>query len=285
MVSKRRLKAKDIRNIEGSLFIAPWLIGFLAFVAFPLGYSFYMSFNDVKVQATGIRMVFRGLEHYKYILFTNGGVLYEYLIPFLLESMLVIPTIIIFALLVAILLNQKFRGRGIFRAIFFLPVIFSTGQVVTEFITQGEGDLGFLDRYNIESFVTDAIPGGLSAPLLALLNSFVIVLWYSGVQVVLFLAGRQTISSSIYEAARIDGANPWESFWKITLPGMTPFILLNLIYTIVDLFTFPTNPVISQVTSTDYGRSSALAWIYFTIILLFLGIVFFVFSRLSRAEK
>lgn len=285
MNKRRRLSAGALRRIEGTLFIAPWTIGFLLFMAFPLGYSFYMSFNDVTIQATGIKAVFRGLEHYKVILFTNGGVLYNHLIPFLTESFIMIPTIVIFALLVAIMLNQKFRGRAFFRAIFFLPVIFSTGQVVTEFITQGEGELGFLDRYGIEMLVADSLPQGLSAPLLAVLKSFILILWYSGVQIVLFIAGRQTLSSSTYEAARIDGANPWESFWKITLPGMTPFILLNAIYTVVDLFTYPGNPVISQVTSANYGQSSALAWIYFSVIFVFLGLVFAVFARLNRHGK
>ncbi|MNC20136.1 Inner membrane ABC transporter permease protein YcjO [compost metagenome] len=117
------------------------------------------------------------------------------------------------------------------------------------------------------------------------MNSIVLVLWYSGVQILLFLAGRQTISPSVYEAARIDGASPWETFWKITLPGMIPFLLLNSIYTIVDLFTFPTNPIISKVTTSDYGVSSALAWVYFAVIFVFLILMFAIFSRMTRPYK
>jgi ABC-type sugar transport system permease subunit len=117
------------------------------------------------------------------------------------------------------------------------------------------------------------------------MDSFVLVLWYSGVQILIFLAGRQTIPPSVYEASRIDGANPWETFWKITLPAMIPFILLNLIYTTVDLFTFPSNPILTQVNTTEYGRSSALAWIYFVIIFVFIGIILLLFSRAFRSAR
>lgn len=282
MSAARKIKSSTIRKLEGSLFIAPWVIGFLAFMAFPLGYSFYMSFHQVKILASGIDVQYKGLFYYKYILFENADLLYNQLIPFLRQALLMLPIIVVFSLLAAVMLNQKFWGRTLFRAVFFLPVIFTTGQVVQEFITQGEGNLDFLDRYNLTSLVINYLPSAWATPILRILESFVLVLWYSGVQILIFLAGRQTIPPSVYEAARIDGANPWETFWKITLPAMVPFILLNLIYTTVDLFTFPTNPILTQVNTTDYGRSSALAWIYFIIIFVFLGIIFFLFSRVFR---
>lgn len=285
MKVSRRLKSSTLRQIEGSLFIAPWIIGFLLFMAFPLGYSFYMSFHQVKILATGIEINYQGLAHYKYILFTNGGVLYNDLIPFLRQTVIMIPVIVVFSLMIAIMLNQKFFGRTVFRAIFFLPVIFSTGQVVQEFMTQGEGTLAFVEKYDIAGVVTEYLPQAWAAPVVGILNSFVLVLWYSGVQILIFLAGRQTIPGSVYEAARIDGANPWEMFWKITLPGMTPFILLNVIYTVVDLFTFPTNPILSKVNTLNYGSSSALAWIYFSIIFLFLGIVFILFAKITKSAR
>ncbi|MDF2724431.1 MAG: transporter permease [Paenibacillus sp.] len=281
---KSKLSGQTIRKVEGSLFIAPWTIGFLAFMLFPLGYSLYMSFHQVRILGTGIEVTPVGLKHYKYILLENGAILYNQLFPFLRQSLLMLPIILIFSLLVAIMLNQKFPGRALFRSIFFLPVIFTTGQVVREFMTQGEGDLGFISRYNITSLVSQNLTSTWASPIITVMGSFVLILWYSGVQILIFLAGRQTIGTSVYEAARIDGASPWEVFWKITLPGMTPFILLNLIYTTVDLFTFPTNPILTQVNSTNYGQSSALAWIYFVIILLFLGIVMWIFQRVQKAS-
>lgn len=285
MKKKRRMSAAVQKKLWGSLFLSNWIIGFMIFMAFPLAYSFYMSFNHLEILASGLKVEYRGLSHYKSILFENGRYLYDELIPFMRQAVMMIPVIVIFALLIAIMLNQRFAGRTAFRVIFFLPVIFTTGQIIEEFIAQGEGDINFLDRYNISHFVTQLFPGSWAAPIITVLGSFVLILWYSGVQILIFLAGRQTISNSIYEAARIDGASPWETFWKITLPEMVPFILLNMIYTVVDLFTFPTNPIIDRVNTLDYGLSSALAWIYFIIILAFLGIIFFIFSRLSRPSK
>lgn len=284
---KRRLRvsAKAMRNVEGSLFIAPWIAGFLLFMAFPIFYSLYMSFHRVRILATGIEAHFIGWDWYDAILFENGSVLYDHLIPFFGEVSIMIPIIIIFSLLVAIILNQKFRGRMAFRTIFFLPVIFTTGQVILEFIAQGEGGLDFLSRYNVNALVLGSLPQFWADAIISVLESFILILWYSGVQILIFLAGRQTIPHSIYEASRIDGANPWETFWKITLPGMIPFIFLNIIYTVVDLFTFPTNPIIEQVSTSNYGLSSALAWIYFIVVLVFLGLILAVFSRVTRSYR
>ncbi|WP_135550528.1 carbohydrate ABC transporter permease [Paenibacillus cymbidii] len=278
--SRRRLSAGTSRKLEGLLFISPWLFGFVAFMAFPIGYSFYMSFHNVKIQASGVSSTYAGLKHYKYILFENATLLYDQLLPFLRQALVMLPVIVIFSLLAAILLNQRFAGRSLFRAVFFLPVIFTTGEVISEFIGQGQGSLGFVSRFGFDSTLASA--GSWTAPVAAVMNSFILVLWYSGVQIMIFLAGRQTIGTSVYEAARIDGAGPWEAFWKITLPGMLSFILLNLIYTTVSLFTFPTNPILLQVNTVNYGQSSALAWIYFAIVLLFLGVMFGLFKRAVR---
>lgn len=284
MNSRRwRLSAASLRKLEGSLFIAPWAFGFLAFLAFPLFYSLYMSFQRVKITASGIDYTPVGFQYYREILFADGGLLYNDLLPFLRQALIMIPIIVVFSLLVAILLNQKFLGRGFFRIIFFLPVIFSSGQIIQEFITQGEGTLAFVEEFEVGSFLTTYLPAAWSAPILKVISSFVLVLWYSGVQILIFLAGRQTISASVYEAARIDGAGPWETFWKITLPGLSPFIFLNVIYTVVDLFTFPTNPIIAKVNTTNYGLSSALAWIYFLVVMLFLGLAIWIFMRLTKA--
>lgn len=285
MNRKFRLSSVALRKMEGSLFIAPWVIGFLSFIAFPLGYSLYMSFQRVKITASGIEYTPVGVQYYREILLADGGLLYNDLLPFLRQSLLMIPVIIVFSMMVAILLNQKFVGRDFFRVIFFLPVIFSTGQIITEFIAQGEGTLAFTTEFEVGRFISTYLPATWANPINKIVSSFVLVLWSSGVQILIFLAGRQTISASVYEAARIDGAAPWETFWKITLPGLSPFIFLNLIYTVVDLFTFPQNPIISKVNTTNYGLSSALAWIYFVIVIAFLSIAIFVFSKVTKATS
>ncbi|AEI43054.1 carbohydrate ABC transporter permease [Paenibacillus mucilaginosus] len=283
MIRRPLLPSHTIRRLEGTLFIAPWIIGFFAFVAFPLAFSLYMSFHRVKVTVGGIETIPNGWGYYREILFADGGLLYDSLIPFLREAALMIPIILVFSLLVAILLNQNFRGRTFFRVVFFLPVIFSSGQIILEFIKQGEGTLAFVESLRIDAYLMSYVPASWAQPIHNVLNSFVLVLWYSGVQILIFLAGRQTISSSVYEAARIDGADPWNTFWKITLPGLVPFVFLNLMFTVVDLFTFPGNPIISQVTTANYGLSSALAWIYFMIILVFVGLVLGLYGKVDRA--
>lgn len=285
LIGKRKLKINTWRKLEGALFLSPWIFGFFAFMVFPIGFSLYMSFNQVRIVPDGLDIQYRGVTYYKQILFENGSILYNNLIPFLQEALIMIPIIVIFALLVAIMLNYNFSGRWLFRTIFFLPVIFSTGAIIQEFYDQGEGTLGFLEQYNLADYVSMVLPSSWSGPIIRIMNSFVLILWYSGVQILLFLAGRQTISATVYEAARIDGASPWESFWKITLPGMIPFIFLNLIYTVVDLFTFPRNPIMQKVTTSDYGKSSALVWIYFVIILVFLGLVMLVFRRVNKTYQ
>jgi ABC-type sugar transport system permease subunit len=254
-------------------------------MGFPLGFSLYMSFRKVNVVATGMTSSFVGLKHYKDILLEDGSLLYNDLIPFLQKTLFMVPVIVIFALLIAIVLNQKFAGRALFRAIFFLPVILSTGQVVSELLTQGEGALGFMSKYNVSGLISGNLPQTWATPLIWILDSFVLILWYSGVQILIFLGGRQTISNSAYEAARIDGAGPWAAFWKITLPAMTPFIFLNMIYTVVDLFTFPTNPIIMRVRDSEYGQFSALIWLYFIIISIFLIFIFILFSRATRSQR
>ena len=285
MPIKRRFRTFLSENLEGMLFIAPWVVGFLIFLAFPLGFSFYMSFHKVKVLPAGMQYEPNGFSYYREILF-NSSSFYDELIPYFQEIVIMVPIIIIFAFLIAISLNQKLPGRFLFRSIFFLPVIFSTGYLLTEFVNQGEGSLGFLDRFALGSFLDDFLAGSSwGQPIQTLLNRFVLVLWYSGVQILIFLAGRQTIPISAYESARIDGASPWEIFWKITLPAMTPFIFLNLIYTIVDMFTFPFNPIIGLIGTGNYGYSSALSWIYFVIIILFLLLILFIFTRINKAQS
>lgn len=278
-----RIRSMLSQRFEGIFLILPWMIGFICFVSFPLLYSLFMSFHNVRITGTGIEQVFVGIKYYRSILFEDGSQLYDALLPFLRQVLFMIPIIVVFSFMISIMLNQRFAGRSVFRAIFFLPVIFSSGNVIERFLSQGRGQLGFLEQFSLSTALAQYLPAVWATPIMNVLNSFVLILWYSGVQILLFLAGRQTISSSVYEAARIDGANPWEVFWKITLPAMMPFVLLNTIYTVVDLFTFPGNPIIASVNPTQYGPTSALIWIYFMIILLFLGLVFVLFSRAARS--
>ncbi|WP_274362112.1 carbohydrate ABC transporter permease [Paenibacillus thermotolerans] len=271
----------------GYLFMLPWIIGFSAFVAFPVGWSLYNSFNKVMLTSTGFKYTWVGLDNYYRMLFQNNA--YPILlITYFQEMILIIPLILIFSFFVALLLNQRFPGRGFMRTVFFLPVIFATGQVLMELFNQGAGELPFMDQYNVTEIVDQFFNNSVGDTIVSILGKAVIILWYSGVQILIFLAGFQTISKTLYEAIRVDGASPWESFWKITFPGMIPFVGLNAIYTIVDLFTYPFNPVLESVknnmfnATTGYGYASAMAWLYFGLVLLLIGIAMGLTVRATR---
>lgn len=274
----------------GYLFMLPWIIGFIAFVAFPVGWSLWNSFNQVFITSEGFKYTWVGLDNFRRMLIENNT--YPIiLLTYLQEVLLIIPLILIFSFFVSLLLNEKFPGRGWMRALFFLPVIFATGQVIMELFEQGAGGLPFMDQYNLDVIIRQYFSQNTSNMLLGILSKAVIILWYSGVQILIFIAGFQTIPKTVYEAVKVDGASPWESFWKITFPGMLPFIGLNAIYTIVDLFTFPYNPVLEIVRNnmfsptTGYGYASAMAWLYFVIILLLLGITLGLTYRATRGRS
>ena len=179
------------------------------------------------------------------------------------------------ALLLALLLNGQFRGRGFFRAVFFFPVLIISGPVIQELLTTGTAAVIRPENYLIYDFIA-SLPQVLSVPLLYVFDNIVLIMWFSGVQVVLFLAGLQKIGYPVKEAAAIDGANAWQMFWEIYLPALRPLILLNTIYTLVQLSAFSSNAVNQEIVNKmtlvgkTYGYSSALAWIYFACMLLVL---------------
>ena len=269
------------------LFMLPWIIGFASFVAFPVGWSIYNSFHKIALTAEGFKYTWVGLDNYRRMLFENT----QYpviLVTYFNQMLVIIPLILIFAFFVALLLNQKFPGRGVMRTIFFLPVIFATGQVVMELFSQGAGELPFMEQYNVRELAERYFSGWVETAVINIMEQAIIILWYSGVQILIFIAGFQTIPKTLYEAIRVAGASPWDSFWKITFPWMVPFIGLNAVYTIVDLFTFPFNPVLEIVernmftATTGYGYASAMAWLYFLLVLV---LILFAFWFTYRAMK
>lgn len=279
-------------NLGGSLFILPWLFGFLAFVAYPLIFSVYMSFNYITVSGdgSGLDYQYRGWHFYKFA-FIEDNEFPFLLYNFFLDSAVVIPLTVLFALLIAIVLNQKFPGRMIFRTIFFLPVIFASGQVLEELIFAGQGSIPIVSEYDVMDTIYRSFPTWAADLIGRLLNQLLIIIWYSGVQIVIFLAAFQTIPRTTYEAAQIDGATPWESFWKISFPAIVPFIVLNLIYTIVDASTSVTNPMIVYIaravnnTELGYAYAAAIGWIYSVIIFIPIVILVFAFRKQTLGKR
>ncbi|QGQ98968.1 sugar ABC transporter permease [Paenibacillus psychroresistens] len=294
MQTKLKIRAARLhlwkRYGVGLLFMLPWIIGFLSFVVIPIIWSLFMTLNKVRVGVGGLKYKWVGMQNFRDA-FIKDNIFPIQLITYFQEMLLMVPIIVIFALLIALMLNQRFPGRFIYRALFFLPVIFATGQVLSELFVQGSGEIPFLEQYNLLPIVEQYVGREFAATVMDVLSKVVLILWYSGVQILIFIAGFQTISQTIYEAVRIDGASPWDSFWKITLPASIPFISLNVLYTIIDLFTFPLNPVMKHIKDnmfkieTGYGYASALAWIYFGFIFALIMLVLWLFNRSLKTRR
>ncbi len=296
---KKRFSFKNIpyekqKALYGYGFIALWLIGTILWFLIPLVESFTYSFRDVNPDLGGMAGPWVGLDNYYYAFFKDPD-FRETLIEVMKDTVVDTPSVIIFALFIAVILNEKFKGRTFARAVFFLPVIIATGPVyaiisgnmdtsqtseASQFSMLFETDmvselLTYLGVYNISQEMTDWIT--------RLTNGTFDLVWSSGIQILLFLAGLQTISTSAKEAAQIEGATGWEFFWKITFPCVSPMILANLIYTIIDSFTKTDNAVMTRVLAKQsewaYGVSAAMAWSYFLIVLILVGIVVAVVNR------
>jgi oligogalacturonide transport system permease protein len=269
--------AKSRNSMIGYLFISPWILGFLLFTLYPLGYSLFLSFQNVTITTSGIKTEFVKFDNYTYA-FNVDALFTQELLTFVEELIISVPIIIVFALIIALLLNQKVRFRGLFRTIFFLPVIIASGPVIKELIDQGSTKIPSIERYEIYEMVSNNPDGFFSGILLYLMENLIVILWFSGVQILIFLAGIQKVDNQVYEAAKIDGASTWEMFWKVTLPSLAPMILVNLVYTIVTYSVFSLNPVIEHIQTnmfkidTGFGYASALSWIYFVVISITLTI-------------
>ena len=287
------------QNRFGWVFCLPFLLGLFFIYLDVLIDSLKFSFSDIQMGTTGYSLSFIGFKHYLYALTIDADFL-----PALVSSAMSflggIPVTVIFSLFIATLLNQKMKGRTVFRALFFVPVILVTGIVtVAESgntvlanyqemagVNAGTGTNTALDLTNIQNILTDMhIGSDVVTYVVNLVDNIYNVVNRSGVQIILFLAGLQSISPSIYEAAYIEGSKGWEVFWKITLPMISPIVLVNCLYTTIDIFTSSTNPIMNMITSTvgsnlSYGAASAMAWLYFLMICVFLGIIAFIGRRL-----
>jgi ABC-type sugar transport system permease subunit len=274
---KRPMSLTAQRTLEGYFFVAPWVLGFLVFMAWPLFQSFYLSFHEL--QATSLSdLKFRGLDNYKEAFFIDARFLPR-LLDTLRENLLDVPVIMVFSLFSAILANQKIRGALAFRAVFFLPLVIGSALVIRQLFDQGVGGLVLSNGVNIQDITYQYLGPDAAEGIDNLLNQLLFVLWRTSVQMLIFLAGLNAISPVLYEAARVDGATDWDRFWKVTLPLLSPVILVNLVYTLVDSFTDAFNTVLQYIQDTAFaggfrlGYAAALGWIYFLIIFVILMVV------------
>ena len=289
---RRRRRSLDARRARaGYLFTLPFILGILLVYMPILLDSIWFSFNQevpgpiVDGMPTYV-IEFVGLDFYKDAFETPDFV--TALLAGLQQLVLEVPTVIIFSLFIAVVLNQKMVGRAAFRAIFFVPVIIATGimesinasDAMQNMMSGGIDDGSGASASDIVSvmdiqkmFAELGFGSEIVTSVVGLVNNIYNIINYSGVQMLIFLAGLQSISPAIYEACTIDGATGWETFWKITFPMISPMILVNAAYTIIDAFTRETNPVMTYIDTVKSNAAISMAWIYFIIVVLIILVV------------
>lgn len=275
--------------LHGYSFVMIWIIGFCLFTLIPLVQTFIYSLNRVTVTATGIDLNFVEWANYSRALFTDPTFV-ELLVGYVIETLASVPIVLIFSLIIALFLNLNFKLKGLFRTIFFLPVVITSGPVIQELTSQGATSVpGVANSAIVMEFLAE-LPSYLRGPIEYLLTSFILILWFSGVQILIYLASLQKIDKSVYEAAAIDGASAWESFWKITLPSLSTTNLIVAVYTIITLSHFSENKVIKYIYSQTYavgsgiGYASAMSFLYFIVLVALLAIVFLFLNFRSRKK-
>lgn len=300
--TKKRKAALDSKKARaGWFFVLPFVVGMIAIYIPIIFDSIKISFNSLSITAGGgYKLTFVGWENYSDAIFSDtefARILTESIKQLVLD----VPAIVIFALFMAIVLNQKMIGRAVFRAIFFVPVIISTGIIdsldqdnaIYSYMSSGSIDTGgntssateIISAMDVSQLLGNMVVGTeLVEYVVSIVNGIFNIVNRSGVQMLVFLAGLQSINPSIYESCKIEGATPWETFWKITFPMISPMILVNAVYTVIDSFTSESNQVMSYINNVyltaSGGRvlSTAMSWIYFMLVILLLGLVALIFS-------
>jgi len=299
------LDVKHVKGIEskkswyGFYFVLPWIIGMVLFFLIPLLSSLRYAFSDVVVDV-GMDTTWIGLKNFKDIFADSDGYQVN-LINSITTFITQLPIIVIVSLILAIILNSKFKGRTFFRGIFFVPVIVATG-VVMSLLSQHYDGYGAIiqlsssiseDAYSAvgtgggmdfsELLNSLELPDELTLQLNVMITDIFNTIWTCGIPVVLFIAGLQTIPAQLYEASKVEGATAWEEFWYITLPSIGQTLLLVIIFTLIELLTKSDNAVITQAYNymerIEYGLSSAMLWMFFAIIGTITGLIILIYSK------
>jgi len=298
----RSMPLERKRAIAGRMFVYPWVVGFLIFYLRPLIMSIYFTLSDIAVTKDGFVVKYSGFKNYVN-LFVSDQNYVRNLITSLVVMLQQVPLILIFSLFVAVILNQEFRGRFIARSAFFLPVVLTSGALV--YVLMGDLSAQHTGGQFTGGAAADAMPmisnldfGGLLLSIFAtndnlypvvrfiveIMDQVFIIIWKSGVQILIFLAGLQSINSSVYEAADVEGATGWEKFWKITFPMISPIIVVNVVYTTIDSFTDYNNAMLRNIVDTTfrnglYAYGSTMAWVYFIFVIAVVSIIIALISR------
>lgn len=298
--NKGPLFSRRDNQYSGIVFALPFIIG-LVFIFIPVFVSgIRYSFSDLTIE-NGIQLKFTGLENYRYALRVDPNFV-KYLMNDIQSLITTLPVVMIFSLFIAVLLNMDIRGRGFFRTVFFLPVIVCTGLIsdidsgnllmnaINSLSRENNSELfsslgdttRLLQNFNLDPELISFL-SSMTGNILNIVNR-------SGVQILIFLAGIQSISPSIYEAALVEGASSWETFWKITLPMLTPMMIVNVIFTFVESITRSNTQLLNYISNKafydgQYGAAAAMAWLHFLVIAILLIAVSVIFMKIVNREK
>ncbi|MEW9050040.1 MAG: sugar ABC transporter permease [Neobacillus sp.] len=283
-----KLSMKQKKAFTGILFISPWIIGFLAFVAYPLYRTIYMSFHNVMYgNKTGWQYKWVGLENYKRILLED----IDFIVAaqnFFVSTIIYVPVIIALSIIISMLLNQNVKGKSFFRLLFFLPIIILNGELMENMTSLG--GMSFSTNQMILDAILMIIPSQSVVMLIVSIFELIVqLLWYSAVPVLIFLAGLQKIGKDMYEAASIDGASAWVSFWKITLPTIYPLVSICVVFVVVFLANFEANPINGIILESKYdgsrrdGYASAISLLYTIVQVVLISVLYYMTK--SRKPK
>jgi len=294
MKKKKITSFQRRQNRLGYLFMLSWILGFAAFTAIPFVATIYLSFNEVRQTVRGFELSWTGLDNYFTAFFENVD-----FVPALLSYLgMIIPytfVIVILSFILAYLLNRITFLRGLLRTIYFLPVIIMSGPVMYQLIdSSSQGSEGDSIREFTEIFVVQMIAAysrQLAFVLIGVFQQLSIILWFTGIPIILYINGLQKINPSLFEAAQIDSANSWQILWKITIPIIKPIVLVVTIFTIANIGTFSINPVYDLIrkatenTSGGLGFAATYAWIYSFVVLLLIGIIYWIFRNRESGRR
>ncbi len=293
-MSKKPSRALERRKAKyGFMFCLPWIIGFIMFFLLPLLQSVVFAFSKVEITTNGFATKFQGLRYFKYIFLEEASYTDE-IMAALGNFAYSVPFIVVFSLIIAIILNQQFGGRLIFRSVFFLPVIISTG-VIMNFIMEDTRAVNMMDSTDtVSAFMSGFIdfkevlrgmglPEEITTLLLTYIDQIFNLLWTCGIQILLFISGLQAVPQQLYEVSEVEGATAWETFWYVTFPMLSNTLLLVIVFTAIDILTSTSNNVMQNafdlMQKQVYDVSSAMLWGYFVAVAAIIGAVFWLLNR------
>ena len=297
----KSMRSRNARH--GVLFILPFIIGFIVFMVRPLSESLMMCFNNIQINpGHGYTKTYVALENFRYALRVDPYYA-EYLVDEIQRMAINAVCTLVISFVIAVIINQEFKGRTLARVIFFLPVILSSGvlpgmESQNEFYNMMSGisaDIAESSGVDISASLQEllslsGVAGDIFYVIFQMIDAIYDIVMASGIQIIVFLSGLQNIPRSLYEAADVEGCTSWESFWKITFPMVSPLLLVNCIYTIIDFFMKNDNTVMERINDVMYsqlrfGESSAMSWFYFLVALGFIGISSLIISRVVKHNE